>query len=150
MPPTICQFLMTSHQPTDLRQFLKHLDITQFGETFHDEESCLKVLAEMKWSSGFKCRFCGNTRYGRGKTAYARRCTRCKREESATAHTIFHHCRIELPKAFEIAWHVCGEPSITGAALSDILATRHMTCLRFRNRILKCINEHRDLTEPGE
>lgn len=140
---------MTKTRSADLRQFLKDLDINQFGETFHQQEDCLRVLAEMKWNNGYSCRFCGNTRYGKGKTPYARRCTKCKREESATAHTIFHHCRVELPKAFEIAWRVCGTPSITGTALSEILDTRHMTCLRFRNRILKCINEHRDLTAPA-
>jgi two-component system, sensor histidine kinase LadS len=135
-------------QLTDLRQYLRTLDLSQFGDTFYDEESCLRVLAEMKWSNGFTCRFCGNSRYGKGKTPYARRCTRCKREESATAHTIFHHCRMDLPKAFEIAWHVCGKPGIAASSLSEMLDTRLMTCLRFRNRILNCIHERRDLTHP--
>lgn len=137
---------MTNEFP-DLRRFLKAIDISEFEQTFPDEESCLKVLAEMKWRDGFICRFCGNTHYGKGKKPFTRRCTRCKREESATAHTIFHHCRIELPKAFEIAWHVCGKPGITGSALSEMLDTRHMTCLHFRNRILHCIEGHRDLTD---
>lgn len=136
-------------QATNLQGLFRTLDVRQFAEAFPDEEHCLQILAEIKWKDGFACRYCGNTRYGKGKTPYARRCTRCKREESATSHTIFHHCRMELPKAFEIAWCVCGKPGISASALSEMLETRHMTCLRFRNRILNCINGHRDLTDPA-
>ena len=37
----------------------------------------------------------------------SRRCTRCKTEESATAHTIFHNLKFPVNKAFYIAYNVC-------------------------------------------
>jgi hypothetical protein len=135
------------NSPVDLRQMFITMDTERFRFTFDTTEKCLAILSDMKWKNGFVCHKCGNTRYGKGKTLYSRRCTSCKTDESATAHTIFHHCRIDLPKAFEIAYLVCGTPGIAASNLSEILETRHMTCLKFKNKILECISSHGDLTQ---
>ena len=131
-------------KPVDLRSLFTYMDMSQFEAEFDTEEKCLRMLASLKWHDGFQCRKCGSTKYGKGKTAYSRRCTSCKTEESATANTIFHHCRIKLPMAFEIAYRVCGNPGITASSLSEILDTRHMTCLNFKKKILECVASHGD------
>lgn len=128
----------------DLRKLFVTMDTGRFKETFDSSEKCLAILSEAKWKDGFTCRKCGGTQSGKGKSPYSRRCTRCKSEESATAHTIFHHCRIELPIAFEIAYRVCGTPGIAASNLSQILETRHMTCLNFKKKILECVSSHGD------
>lgn len=128
----------------DLRKLFLTMDTSSFKESFDTEEKCLAILAAAKWKDGFVCHKCGNTRYGKGKKPYSRRCTSCKQEESVTAHTIFHHCRIELPLAFEIAYRVCGMPEISAASLSQVLDTRHMTCLNFKKKILECVSSHGD------
>ena len=130
----------------DLKQLFIALDTSQFRQMFDSEEKCLAILADTKWKDGFTCQKCGSARYGRGKKPHSRRCTRCKTEESATAHTIFHHCRIPLASAFEIAYRVCGTPAIPASELAQILDTRHMTCLNFKKKILECILSHGDLT----
>ena len=63
---------------------IKKLNISQFESMFSTEDDCLKFITEQKWSGGFVCRKCGHTNFCKGKTAYSRRCTRCKSEESAT------------------------------------------------------------------
>jgi len=108
-------------------------------KNFSWKQESSEVLANTKWEDGFVCRNCRNENYCQGKTAFSRRCTRCKKEESATAHTIFHHCRMELPRAFEIAYMVCGSPVIPASEISKVLETRHMTCLNFKKRILQCL-----------
>lgn len=129
----------------DLRSIFISMDSGHFKETFNTDEKCLQILASAKWQNGFSCRKCGSTKYGRGKTPFARRCLSCKKEESVTAHTIFHHCRMPLPLAFEIAYRVCCSPGIAASNLSDLLDTRHMTCLKFKKRILECIATHGNL-----
>jgi hypothetical protein len=124
---------------SDLKNLIGHLDVERFKQTFNTQEECLEMLANAKWEKGFVCRNCGNDRYCAGRTLFSRRCTRCKKDESATAHTIFHHCRMELPLAFEIAYMVCGTPKIAASEISHILETRHMTCLNFKKRIIKCL-----------
>jgi hypothetical protein len=128
----------------ELLNLFDQIDRQQFSQSFADEEKCLAILSGEKWKEGFVCRNCGHTNFCKGKKLYSRRCTRCKREESATAHTIFHHCRIPLTKAFELAYLVCKTPGLTVAGLSREMATRQMTCWKFRKLILQCLGEKRD------
>jgi hypothetical protein len=123
----------------NLKELIGDLDTSRFKETFSTQEECLEILAKAKWADGYICRHCGNDKYCQGRTSFSRRCTRCKRDESATAHTIFHHCRIELPRAFEIAYMVCGTPGMPASEISKVMETRHMTCLQFKKRILQCL-----------
>jgi hypothetical protein len=123
----------------NLKELIGEFEISRFREKFNSQEECLELLAKAKWSDGFVCRSCGNEKYCKGKTVFSRRCTRCKKEESATANTIFHHCKIDLPRAFEIVYMVCGTPGMPASEISQVLETRHMTCLNFKKRILQCL-----------
>ena len=109
------------------------------------EEACLALIADQKWASGFTCRHCGNTNYCKGRTPYSRRCTRCKHEESATAHTIFHRCRIHLPEAFRIMHMVCNEPAISSYELARQMTIRQMTCWKLKNKLMECVSERGEI-----
>ncbi|MFC1729733.1 transposase [candidate division KSB1 bacterium] len=122
----------------DLFVNIKNTDARTF---FSNEEKCLEYLANEKWKDGYTCRKCGHTNFCKGKTHYSRRCTRCKHEESATAHTIFHRCKIHLPDAFEIAYQVCTSPDISTYELSRQLELRQMTCWKFKKKISECIEK---------
>ena len=41
-----------------MKQKYKSLSLFEFQERFPDDESCLKHLAELKWSSGYACKKC--------------------------------------------------------------------------------------------
>jgi DNA-directed RNA polymerase subunit RPC12/RpoP len=115
----------------------KKLEIESFGS----KEACLKLIADQKWAEGYTCRNCGNTNFCKGKTPYSRRCTRCKHEESATSHTIFHRCKLELPEAFRIIYMVCNNPVISTYELSRQMELRQMTCWKLKNKLMECIRE---------
>lgn len=124
---------------------INNLDVSQFNDKFSDNDKCLKYLAELKWQDGFKCRKCGHDNYCSGKSSYARRCTRCKAEESAMAHTIFHHCKIDIVHAFQIVYSVCKKPGISTYELSKKLEHRQMTCWKFKKKIIDCIEQEGEL-----
>jgi len=128
-----------------MRNLLVHLKPLEFESTFSSDEKCLEFLADEKWREGYVCRKCGHTNYCKGKTAFSRRCTRCKHDESATAHTIFHRCKINLTEAFEIAYMVCSTPKISTYDLSRKLDKRQMTCWKFKKKITECIERNGDL-----
>ena len=69
--------------------FKKDLDPEMAKKLFKSDEKALQFIAGIKWEGGFTCRKCGNTNFCDGKSPYSRRCTKCKTEESATAHTLF-------------------------------------------------------------
>ena len=126
------------------------INIKEFSSFFNDEDKCLSFLAQQKWEKGFVCRNCGHTHYCKGKTPYSRRCTKCKKDESATANTIFHRCRIYLPDAFKIAHLVCSEPKISTVELSTTLDLRQMTCWKFKKKVTQCIDQRTDVSEDGK
>lgn len=103
------------------------------------EMAILNSLAAYKWKDGFVCRKCGHTNYCSGKKPFSRRCTRCKSEESATAHTIFHHCKIPLTEAIELAKAVCNNPDVSSYEISRVFDRRQMTCWKFKTRITECL-----------
>ncbi len=128
-----------------MKDFIGKLDVNQFNQLFSTNESCLQYLADLKWEQGFVCRKCGHTNFCKGKTPHSRRCTRCKTEESATAHTIFHRCRIPLTDAFEIAFQVCSKPDISTYELAKKMERRQMTCWKLKKKIMDCIETKGEL-----
>lgn len=112
--------------------------IKTFRELYPDEESCLELLSEFKWEIGYVCSNCGNSNYCKGKSLYSRRCTRCKKDESVTANTAFHRCKIPLNKAFEIAFTICNMPDISSYNISRQIEVRHMTCYNFQKKMINC------------
>src|SRR5665647_3511936 len=121
--------------------FKETLSTELANQLFNDNDKALKFIADIKWESGFVCRKCGHTNYCEGKTPFSRRCTRCKKEESATAHTIFHNIKFPINKAFYIAYNVCVLGSeFSSYNYSDQLGLNQMTCWKFRKRIQNCVS----------
>ena len=121
-----------------------HKILQNFKHHFATEDACLKLLSDKKWYHGFVCRKCGNTNYCKGKKKYARRCTRCKTEESVTANTLFHRCKIPMSEALEITVLSCLFTDISSYELSRLLGRRHMTCYNFQKKIKECVDGKRD------
>jgi len=115
--------------------FSRFKSVEEFRAFFADEDTVLKAIANDKWKDGFTCRKCGHDHFCDGKTPYSRRCTKCKTDESATAHTLFHHCRLNITDAFEIAFRICCAPDVSTYELSREMNTRQMTCWKFKKRV---------------
>ena len=124
-----------------MKDLFKTLDLESFTTRMANEEECLEFLAGEKWKNGYTCRKCGHTNYCSGKSPYSRRCTRCKHEESATAHTIFHRCHIPITEAFRIVYTVCHNPSVSTYELSRQMELRQMTCWKLKNKLMQCIEQ---------
>lgn len=112
--------------------------LSKFRKVFWNDARCKSFLSDYKWQEGFVCTKCGNTNYCKGKTDYSRRCTRCKKEESVTANTMFHRCKIPLQKAFEMAYLVCNSPAISSYEINRLIGIRHMTCYDFQKKVQLC------------
>jgi hypothetical protein len=128
--------------------FNKELTQEQLEELFSNDNKCLEFLSELKWEKGYLCKKCGNDNYCNGKSPYSRRCTKCKTEESATAGTIFHHCRFDISKAFYIAYNVCkGVEDLSTYEFARRLSLRQMTCWKFKDKLKKAIEASGELSE---
>jgi two-component system, sensor histidine kinase LadS len=130
--------------------FKKDISEELAKELFENPEKVLAFVASVKWTDGYKCRKCGHDNYCDGKSPHSRRCTRCKSEESATAHTIFHNVKFPINKAFYIAYHVC----VLGKDISTYdysyqLGINQMTCWKFRKRIKDCVLKISENNQEG-
>jgi hypothetical protein len=128
-----------------MKSSFRKIGILQFESLFSSEEKCLEYLANEKWKDGFFCRKCGHTNFCKGKKPFARRCTKCKSEESATAHTIFHKCKFSLTEAFKIIYLVCHNPDISTHKLSDDINLRQMTCWKFKKKVSDCLDKQGEI-----
>ncbi|MBE0650411.1 MAG: transposase [Bacteroidales bacterium] len=123
-----------------MEQELK-IEIERFSKRFANDESCLKFLEQIKWEEGFVCPNCGHTNYCKGATSHSRRCTRCKKDISPMANTLFHRCRIPLTVAFKMAYLTCKFPDISSYALNKEFNVRRMTCYNFQRKVRSCLDE---------
>lgn len=118
-----------------MNTIFKGIKPDKFYKTYSNAENCYKFLADEKWKYAYKCRKCGNTNYCEGKKTYSRRCTRCKHDESVTAHTVFHNCRLPITDAFRILYSICCNPQITSYKIAKDECIRKMTCWKLRTKI---------------
>jgi hypothetical protein len=125
-------------------KIFKNIEIEEFESRFSDENHCLEFLASEKWQEGYTCRKCGNTNYCKGKTPHSRRCTRCKHDESASAHTMFHRCHLPLTEAFRLAYMVCNQPDMSSYGLSRQFEVRQMTCWKLKKKIEECLKNNEE------
>ncbi len=128
--------------------FTDNINQEQLEAMFEDDTKCLEFLADLKWSSGFVCKKCGNTNSCSGKEPFSRRCTRCKQKETATNGTIFHGVKFPISKAFYIAYTVCkGKENLSSYEFARRLSLRQMTCWNFKNRISHALLEMNTLSD---
>ncbi len=118
----------------------KGTNILDFVKAFDSKEKCLKYLSSLKWRKGFSCPKCGNSSWSKTKDFQIRRCNKCKHKDSATAGSLFHKCKIDLPKAFMIVFLVStGKKEISSTELSRKLSLRQKTCYYFKRKIMQAM-----------
>lgn len=84
----------------------KGLTIEGFRSLYKSEEDCLNYLIELKWGKGYKCIKCNCDQFNKGRKWYYRRCKQCGYDESVTANTMFHKCKLGLLRSFEIGFRL--------------------------------------------
>lgn len=112
---------------------------------FNSEEKCMAYLAGLKWKDGFTCHKCGFQHSSEGRKPFSRRCSKCKTIESATSHTIFHHCRLPLNIAFKMVYTICNTEDISSWELSRQFGIRQMTCWKQLKKVTDCIHKNNRL-----
>jgi transposase-like protein len=109
------------------------LTIHQFHKLYPTEEACLKYLMEVKWGKGYQCIKCKGTAFGKGRQWFYRRCKQCGYDESATANTLFHKCKLGMLKAFEIGFRL----SVKKKGMSSCELAKEFGCCQMSAWLLK-------------
>ena len=86
-----------SYKPTkEVRD--QYFTYKKFFKRFPDETACEKHLMQLKYSKGFECERCNNTKFYKLKGKQLKRrhiiqCSSCKKQESITKGTLFMHSK---------------------------------------------------------
>lgn len=107
----------------------------RFMELYGEKHICLKYLKKLKEQKGFACKKCKGTSY-KEKDNYIRQCQNCRQIESATANTIFHSIKFDLPKAFYLVYITNYDRSkFTLDQLSETLDLGRNSCWNFIKKV---------------
>lgn len=106
-----------------------------FIKAFKTDTDCMAYLSSVKWADGYQCKKCGNINFCKGKKSFSRRCTRCKYDESPTAHTIFDKCKFPLLTAFHILFKISTKKKgMSTLELHREFGLRQKTCWDFKRK----------------
>jgi hypothetical protein len=136
-----------------VRVLNKDVSFEEFKSQFPSKESCLELLADLKWKGKFLCNVCGNTEYFKLKKTnqYLRKCTKCGKIHSATSNTLFHNVKFPLEKAFYILFLSTSGRKYTIEAISDMISLRAGTITNFKKKVeetmeIKKFSKNPDMT----
>jgi transposase-like protein/predicted nucleic-acid-binding Zn-ribbon protein len=104
-----------------------------FRNRFKTDADCLEYLIDLKWGKGYQCIKCQNTEYGKGRQWFYRRCKSCGYDESVTANTLFHKCKLGMLRAFEIGYRL----SVKKKGMSTCELAKEFGCRQMSAWLLK-------------
>jgi two-component system, sensor histidine kinase LadS len=118
------------------------LDFEKFEKKYSSKEVCFEFFDRLKWNGNYTCKKCGNSKSCAGNSYLARRCTKCRYDESVTAYTIFHKCKFSITKAMYmmllIHYKKC---EISSYELSRVMDLRQKTCWSFKQKVKNAFDQ---------
>jgi len=132
----------------------REVDFGEFSQIYPDKEACLRYLADLKWGhSLYHCRKCGHEKSCEAREPYARRCTRCRYVESATAGTLLQKCKFSIVKALYAVFLLhAHKGNYSSSELARVLELRQATSWAFGQKVLAALQRRHSAPdyEDGE
>ncbi len=126
------------------------LTFEEFQQIYPDDESCRKLIYELKSKSAFVCHVCQKPDFTEIAHHYSRRCKHCGYIESVTVGTIFYHLKFPIVKAFYILYLVSTGHKLTVDQLSSLISLRRETCWMFKSKIETHMKQFKRFKNPNE
>ena len=127
-------------------QFQKGLSEPAF-EQDGSEEQCRAIVIASRWPRGFECPACGERRYSLLTTRDLYQCTKCRRQTSPIAGTIFASTHLPLRLWFRAIYHLTQtKQGISSIELVVGLGVTQTTAWKIKHK-LKQVMLERDATK---
>ena len=135
--------------PADgLRRSMKGLSEAEFRERFGTEEACREALFQMRWREGPTCPACGGASFCRLRTRKVFRCSRCKKQLSLTAGTVFQDSKLPLTVWFAAIYHLTqSKGGISSIELGRHLGVRRQTAWLVKHKLMRAMAD-REAAKP--
>lgn len=128
-------------------QFQKGLSEPAFEQQYGTEEQCRAIVIASRWPRGFECPICGGRRYTLVTTRDLYQCTKCRRQTSPIAGTIFASTHLPLRLWFRAIYHLTQtKQGISSIELGRRLGVTQTTAWKIKHK-LKQVMLERDATK---
>ena len=128
-------------------QFQKGLSEPAFEQQYGSEEQCRAVVIASRWPRGFECPVCGGRQYSLVTTRDLYQCTKCRRQTSPIAGTIFASTHLPLRLWFRAIYHLTQtKQGISSIELGRRLGVTQTTAWKIKHK-LKQVMLERDATK---
>ena len=130
----------------------KEVDFGEFSQIYPDKDACLRYLADLKSGhDSYHCRKCGHEKSCEAREPHARRCTRCRYVESATAATLLQKCKFPIVKALYAVFLLhAHKGNYSPSELARILDLRLATSWAFAQKVLQALQRRRQAPDYEE
>src|SRR6202034_3507927 len=111
------------------------------------EEQCRAIVVASRWPRGFECPVCGGKQYSLVTTRDLYQCTKCRRQTSPIAGTIFASTHLPLQLWFRAIYHLTqSKQGISSIELGRRLGVTQTTAWKIKHK-LKQVMLERDATK---
>ena len=127
---------MKKHTKEVLKKRKNDLSIINFQDKFNTDDACREYLFKLKWSNSFECVNCGYKEYYfiKGRNLY--QCTKCKKQHSIIAGTLFQDTHVDLRKWFWAIYLVSRDKrGLSAIGLKNAINVSYPTAWAMLNKI---------------
>jgi transposase-like protein len=123
-------------------QFQRGLSEAEFDRLYGTEEQCRAVVIAVRWRDGFSCPICGGRSHSVVKTRGLFQCTKCRRQTSPIAGTIFASTKLPLRTWFRAMYHLTqSKQGISTIELGRRLGVRQTTAWMLKHKLQQVMME---------
>ena len=116
----------------------------EWQKKFSTDDKCMNHLVQLRWPDGFQCPHCGHDHGYLITTRAQYECSRCHKQTSPTAGTLFHATKLPLTKWFwAIYWMGSDKGGISALRLSKLIGVNWRSAYLMLKK-LRCSMGHRD------
>ena len=123
-------------------QFQKGLSEPAFEQQYGTEEQCRAVVIASRWPNGFECPVCGSRQHSLVASRDLYQCTKCRRQTSPIAGTIFASTHLSLRVWFRAIYHLTQtKQGISSLELGRRLGVTQTTAWKIKHKLKQVILE---------
>ena len=123
-----------------VRRAVRGLSQAAFRERFGTEPACREALFAMRWREGLTCPACGHRGFCALKTRKVFQCSRCKKQLSLTANTVFQDTKLPLTAWFASIYHLTqSKGGISSIELARRLGVRQPTAWLVKHKLMRAM-----------
>ena len=134
---------------TNRIQFQAGLSLSQFIDSYGEEQQCEAAVEKSRWPNGFHCPKCDSNQFScfRKGSVKVFQCRTCRKQTTLTEGTIFHSTKLALTKWFQgIYFMTQNKNNISALELKRHVGVGYNAAWRMKHKLMQVMYERESTT----